>query len=57
MNTSILRALGRTKELERIEKGLCPTCGGSIGEFRDELSKREYSISGMCQTCQDRVFE
>lgn len=24
--------------------------------FRDELSAREYSISGLCQTCQDRVF-
>ena len=24
--------------------------------FVDELSKREYEISGMCQTCQDGVF-
>ncbi len=24
--------------------------------FVDELSRREYSISGMCQTCQDGVF-
>src|SRR6266487_1160403 len=24
--------------------------------FRDELSSREYSISGLCQDCQDSVF-
>ena len=24
--------------------------------FRDELSAREYYISGMCQACQDGVF-
>lgn len=24
--------------------------------FTDELSKREYQISGMCQTCQNGVF-
>jgi len=25
--------------------------------FRDALSKKEYSISGLCQDCQDKVFE
>lgn len=25
-------------------------------EFRDLLSRKEFSISGMCQTCQDAVF-
>ena len=24
--------------------------------FRDELSAKEYYISGMCQHCQDKVF-
>lgn len=24
--------------------------------FRDELSAKEYYISGMCQSCQDSVF-
>jgi hypothetical protein len=24
--------------------------------FRDELSAREYRISGMCQDCQDSIF-
>lgn len=24
--------------------------------FKDALSKKEYSISGLCQDCQDKVF-
>lgn len=36
--------------------GRCPTCQGEIGTFRDELSRREFGISGMCQECQDSVF-
>jgi hypothetical protein len=24
--------------------------------FRDELSRKEYTISGMCQDCQDSMF-
>lgn len=31
-------------------------CGKPIGEFRDEISKREYTISGLCQACQDEIF-
>lgn len=31
-------------------------CGGDATVFRDEISKREFSISGMCQKCQDEVF-
>lgn len=31
-------------------------CGEPIGEFRDEESETEYTISGLCQTCQDSVF-
>ena len=25
-------------------------------DFQDELSRNEYSISGMCQECQNEVF-
>lgn len=34
----------------------CPTCGNLRGELRDEASKREASLSGMCQSCQDDFF-
>ena len=43
----------------------CMTCGkppsdsprGPAFLFRDHLSAKEYKISGMCQTCQDGVFD
>jgi len=31
-------------------------CGEPAIEFDDELSKKEYRISGLCQACQDKVF-
>jgi len=38
------------------EEGKCPLCHGEITGFRNELSAREYRISGMCQNCQDSMF-
>lgn len=32
-------------------------CGGAAIEFRDALSRKEYTISGLCQRCQDDVFK
>ncbi|HLE86817.1 MAG TPA: hypothetical protein VI727_04070 [Candidatus Brocadiaceae bacterium] len=40
----------------KIDAGICTTCGGKVGAMRDELSRKEVRISGMCQDCQDRVF-
>lgn len=31
-------------------------CGGPATEFRDDISRREFTISGLCQKCQDKVF-
>lgn len=31
-------------------------CGGDAKVFKDALSEREYTISGLCQSCQDEVF-
>ena len=41
---------------DNIKNDRCATCSKEVGEFRDDLSKKEYSISGMCQKCQDKVF-
>ncbi|MHC4835901.1 MAG: hypothetical protein ACYTCN_08200 [Planctomycetota bacterium] len=41
---------------EAIEEGACATCGEEASKFRDEVSEREYQISGMCQSCQDDAF-
>ena len=37
----------------------CVTCGSFKilpEDFRDDLSRKEWEISFMCQTCQDGVF-
>jgi hypothetical protein len=43
--------------MRRIEEKKCPICAQPIKGFKSELSRREYEISGMCQACQDEVFE
>ena len=46
---------GRTLT-ESLKLRSCVTCGQTAAAFRDELSKKVYAISGMCQDCQDEVF-
>ena len=31
-------------------------CGGPAKEFTHEISRKEYSITGLCQKCQDDFF-
>jgi len=59
MNKNIMRATGFSKEVEKIKHGLCPMCSKPIKmkEFKDDLSRKEYGISGMCQVCQDGIFD
>lgn len=42
----------------RLKQGLCPTCGQDPQPImlRDEDSRKEFELSGICQTCQDRIF-
>jgi len=64
-----LRQAGLGEQVERAEKGLCPFCSKTVAyhnqlflllidaaEFRDDLSRKEFEISGLCQTCQDKTF-
>lgn len=41
-----------------IKERVCNSCCFKVDQeqFRDELSRREYLISGFCQKCQDSVF-
>lgn len=39
-----------------IAQNKCTSCAGDAQEFNDDLSRKEYSISGLCQKCQDEVF-
>lgn len=42
-----------------ISENKCVFCAKPINpetEFRDECSRREFTISGICQKCQDKTF-
>ena len=41
---------------EAKEKQVCSMCGGDATEFKDEISLKEYHLSGFCQSCQDKFF-
>ena len=53
---ALINAVAGKNRVETIANQRCMTCGNTDLSFRDELSKREYAISGMCQDCQDSVF-
>ena len=59
MEQDIKRMFGHDRRA-CIEANVCVPapvgCGGPATEFNDELSRKEYSISGLCQNCQDSVF-
>ena len=40
-----------------IKTDTCLACKKEATEFRDEKSRKEFSITGLCQKCQDSVFE
>ena len=42
---------------DKIHASACVSCDTPNVIFSDELSEKEYTISGMCQACQDDFFE
>lgn len=44
------------KRVKSIQSDICSWCGKPATEFRDGLSRKEYTISGFCQECQDKTF-
>ena len=48
------------EKVDRIMQGLCVTCDEHISlqalTQMSVISRKEYGISGMCQVCQDSVF-
>ena len=47
---------GKRSREGSIKADVCTWCGQPATEFKDALSRREYSISGFCQACQDKTF-
>lgn len=58
MNKEIMKALGFAEEVQAVEMGKCPFCHKTIRaeDFKDELSAKDYKITGLCQTCQDEIY-
>lgn len=55
LNELTAQVFGKSRS-DCIAEDLCVICGGAAAEFRNEISRREYGISGMCQHCQDKTF-
>jgi len=58
MNKGLMKAAGFKKEVTLVEAGRCPFCRKVVkqADFKDDLSRREFQISGVCQKCQDETF-
>ena len=58
MNKELMKAAGFGVEVELVEQDICPFCHKPINkdDFIDELSRREFKITGCCQSCQDDLF-
>jgi len=58
INRLINSILGVDRE-KTIRENACVFCQKSINpdtDFKDEISRREFTISGICQGCQDKTF-
>lgn len=56
----LLTALGFGEQIKNIEAGNCSWCGSDKmkpEDFKDNLSRKESLISGMCQKCIDDTFK
>lgn len=42
--------------VQTITEDRCTTCNDPDMNFRTNLDRKEYTISGMCQKCQDAIF-
>jgi hypothetical protein len=54
---ALIRDVLGVDRVKVIQSDKCGCCGGDAKEFRNDISRREYRISGLCQACQDSVFE
>lgn len=46
---------GKSRQ-ELLDDCECATCKNPNLDFRNQISEKEYTISGMCQSCQDVIF-
>jgi hypothetical protein len=57
LNLLYVQITGHSKgRRETIIINECVACGNEASKFHDDLSRKEYTISGRCQVCQDEMF-
>lgn len=55
-----MRAMGFGKQVDDVKAGKCPFCGSTKTKrenFKNELSYKDYTITGMCQACMDAFYK
>lgn len=45
------------EKVDDLKNSLCTFCGKPITKFKNEISRKEFQISGSCQDCQDKIFK
>ncbi len=55
VNSSSSMLYGR-KLTDCVKQDICVCCGRAATKFADSKSRIEFTISGLCQSCQDKVF-
>ena len=53
---ALIDKLGNFPRRKSIQTNTCALCGKIVKGFKDQLSLKEYTISGLCQECQDDIF-
>ena len=56
---AMLTSVFGVDRVKTITESFCVSCDSkdnNAASFRDDLSRKEYAISGMCQSCQDDIF-
>jgi len=50
MNKEIIRTIFGEEIIKKVEDSVCPFCNDKVEavDFRDELSLKEFKISGLC---------
>ena len=61
-NNQVSNPSTKLQELRReikkqIQLRRCTWCQTSVKQFKDRISVKEYFVSGLCQSCQDKTFE
>ena len=46
----------RREIIKKTQLRNCTWCKTQVKKFKDQISVKEYFISGLCQDCQDKTF-